>query len=398
MNLRAENLREAFQGDWVPLALRNLVADPKRMARAVAGIGFASLLMLMQLGFKHGFLESALQFIHVLDGEIFLVSHTKYHFGETDTFPRRRLYQAAEDPAVLWARPLYAERRTSIWKNPESRRAYAIQVLAFDPDEPVFTLPEVAAHLEAIKTPNTLLIDSRSRSFIGATLVDDRPATEIASRMVKVVGAFALGPDFTVDGTAIMSDRNFLLYFPQRAGGLHLTRVDIGVVKLAPGTDPEAVARRLAARLPDDVQVLTRQGLLDLETRFQLDVSNVGPIFLLGTGIGFVVGMLISYQILFNDISDQLPQYATLKAIGYGDGYLLAVVLQQSVFYAIASYVPAAILAAVVFHVIGEIVLLPMEVTPAIVGGCAALAVGMCVVAGVAAVRRVFEADPAEVF
>ena len=44
----------------------------------------------------------------------------------------------------------------------------------------------------------------------------------------------------------------------------------------------------------------------------------------MGTIVGFVVGMLISYQVIYTDLSDQLPQYATLKAMGYRTGYLLA--------------------------------------------------------------------------
>ncbi len=47
----------------------------------------------------------------------------------------------------------------------------------------------------------------------------------------------------------------------------------------------------------------------------------------MGTIVGFVVGMLISYQVIYTDLSDQLPQYATLKAMGYGTRYLLRVVL-----------------------------------------------------------------------
>lgn len=398
MHLEKQNLREAFDPEWVPLALRNLIADPMRLARAAAGIGFASFLMLMQLGFKHAFLESAVQFVRALDGEVFLVSLTKYHIGETDTFPRRRLYQAAGDPDVRWARPLYAERQTSIWKNPETKEAFAIQVLAFDPDQPVFDLPEVTAQLEALKQPDVVLMDSRSRRFLGADLVEESPETELANRRVSVIGTFTVGPNFTIDGTVVMSDRNFLKYLPERAGGSRLTRADVGVIKIAPGADADTVAGRLARRLPGDVQVLTKQQLVDLETRFQLDVSNVGPIFLLGTAIGFVVGMLISYQILFTDISDQLPQYATLKAIGYGDAYLMAVVLQQAVFYAFVGFVPAAILAITAFGIIGELVLLPMELTVAIAAGTGVLALTMCMVAGIAAVRRVLEADPAEVF
>ncbi len=398
MDIDSRKIREAFNPEWVPLALRNMLADPVRLLRAAMGIGFASFLMLMQLGFKNGFLESSVQFLRALDGDLFVISATKYRFGETDTFPRRRLFQAAGDPDVRSARPLYAERKVSLWKNPETKETFVIQVLAFDPDEPVIRLPAVLAQRAVLKQPNTALMDSRSRRFLGAGALAAHTNTELAGRWITIAGTFPVGPDFTTDGTLIMGDRNFLKFFPNRAGDGRLTRADIGVVKLARGADPEAVAARLAKRLPDDVLVLTKQQLLDREFKFQLEVSNVGPIFLLGTAIGFVVGMLISYQILFTDISDQLPQYATLKAMGYNDTYLFAVVMQQAALYAVVGFLPAVILAATAFGVVGQIVLLPMELTSAIAGGSGALALGMCLVAGIVAVRRVLEADPAEVF
>ena len=398
MPFEIEAVEEAFDPHRVPLAWRNLVADPFRLVRAAAGIGFAVFLMLMQLGFKHAFLESAFQFLRALDGEVFLVSTTKYRFGETDNFPRRRLYQALDDPDVASARPLYAERNFSIWKNPETKESFAIQVLAFDPDKPVIAVPEIAARLDALKQPDTVLIDSRARRFLGPDHAARAGKTELARRRVRIAGTFPMGPDFTTDGTAIMGDRNFLKFFPDRSGGSRLTRVEIGVLKIAPGAEPEAVAARLGERLADDVRVLTKEGLIDLERAFQLDVSNVGPIFLLGTAIGFVVGMLISYQILFTDLSDQLPQIATLKAMGYKNSFLVAVVMQQSVFYAVVGFVPAVILALFAYGVIGVVALLPMELTLDIAVGSGTLTLGMCMVAGAVAVRRVLAADPAEVF
>jgi len=41
------------------------------------------------------------------------------------------------------------------------------------------------------------------------------------------------------------------------------------------------------------------------------------PIFGFGVAIGFLVGAVIVYQILYTDVSDHLPEYATLKAMGY---------------------------------------------------------------------------------
>jgi putative ABC transport system permease protein len=138
--------------------------------------------------------------------------------------------------------------------------------------------------------------------------------------------------------------------------------------------------------------------MLALEAAFQNSVSPVGPIFLVGTIIGFVVGIMISYQILYTDLSDQMPQYATLKAMGYEGSYLTRVVLQQAGFYALVGFGPALALGIVIYHVIGEIALLPLHMTFSIALGTLALTLAMCVFSGILAVRRVLALDPAEVF
>ena len=384
-------------GASVPLAWRNLTADRGRLARSAAGIGFAVLLMFIQLGFREAFIDSSLALPRALDGELIVVSATKYRIGHNDTFPRRRLTQALAAEGVAEAAPVHAEWKRSVWKNPQTRESFTMQVLAFDPDRPVFAIPEIEAARHALKMPDTVLMDSRGRRFLGEAEIGLE--TELARREVKIVGTFPLGPDFTNDGTLITSERTFFNLFPNLATGLAETgRAEIGVIRLRPGADAARVKERLAAALPNDVVVLTKAEFVALERAFQNSVSPVGPIFAFGTLIGFAVGMLISYQIMFTDLSDHMPQYATLKAIGYPNRYLVGVVLQQAAFYALAGFVPAIALAALVFWAVGEVALVPMEMGAGLGLLCLALTVGMCVLSGLIAVRRVLSADPAEVF
>ena len=69
---------------------------------------------------------------------------------------------------------------------------------------------------------------------------------------------------------------------------------------------------------------MTKAEIVAFERDFQAKLSSAAPIFWLGTLVGFIVGTLISYQIIYTELSDRLPQYATLKGIGYGNGYLIA--------------------------------------------------------------------------
>jgi putative ABC transport system permease protein len=386
-----------WPGTAVPLAWRNMLADRRRLLRSTGGIAFAVLLMLVQLGFRGAFIDSALEVIYNIDGDIFLTSSTKFRFGRKDPFSRRQLYAARAVEGVTSARPIYAEWINSFWKNPQTLKTYAVQVLAFDPDQPVFLFPMVREHLEDLRQPDTALFDQRARRFVG--FAPAGTVTELSRREIRIVGTFALGPDFTTDGTLITSDRTFLKIFsPHNLAERQLADVEFGVIKVRPGYTIESVQRALRQVLPASVAVLTKAELCNVEMAFQNSVSPVGPIFMLGTAIGFMVGMMISYQILYTDLSDQRLQYATLKAMGYENAYLVRIVLQQSGFYAVAGFLPACLLGACLYQLIGALALLPLRMTFGIVAGTLALTAAMCLLSGVLAVRGVLDADPAEVF
>lgn len=384
-----------FGFDGVPLALRNMLANKRRLARSTGGIVFAIVLMLMEFGFRDAFLDSSLQLIRHIDAEIVLVSSTKYRTGRKDAFSRRQLYQANAVAGVASVRPIYGD--VTVWKNPQDQKVFPINVYGFDPDASPWLWPDVNARRDALRQPDTVLFDAHARHFLGRA--DEGITTEVGRRSVKVVGTFTLGPDFLADGTLLMSDRTFLKMFAgHQLGPDELADIEFGAIKVRAGADPGLVQADLRKVLPSSVVPLTKAELLALETDFQRRTSSVGPIFDLGAVIGFVVGMLISYQILYTDLSDQLPQYATLKAIGFDNAYLVRSVLEQAALYAFAGLLPAWLMASVLYYLVGEITLLPMHLTLSLLGISAALTLPMCLLSGLAAVRRVLNADPAEVF
>jgi putative ABC transport system permease protein len=158
------------------------------------------------------------------------------------------------------------------------------------------------------------------------------------------------------------------------------------------------VQRALRKALPATTAVFTKPELIEFERKFQAAVSSAGPIFAMGTIVGFIVGMLISYQITYTDLADQLPQYATLKAIGYGTGYLLRVVLEQAAFNALAGWISALLVSILLYRIIGQAALLPLHMTAKIIFVSLGLTLGMCLISAAIAVGRVIKADPAEVF
>jgi putative ABC transport system permease protein len=371
-----------------------LLANKPRLLRSSGGIGFAVLLMLMQLGFERAFFNASLEVIRLLDGEIFLQRASKYRFATKDPFPFRDLEAARAIPGVASAWPLYADWHHLFWRNPADGKKFLVRVFAFDPDQPVLSMPALEANLKDLSNPDTAIVDRRGRRFLG--MDPPPPAAELNGSKVKIIGSFALGPDFENDGTVVVGDRTFAKLLPNPRGGA--TDVELGVIKLTPGSDSLTVQRAIAAAVPTDVAVLTKPQLLELERKFQADVSSAGPIFVMGTLVGFIVGMLIAYQIIYTDVAEQQPQYATMKAIGYPTRYLVQVVLEQATLSALAGWVPAVLVSILLFRIVGQLALLPLNMTMELALVSLLLTLGMCLISAVLAVRRVISADPAEVF
>lgn len=378
----------------VPLAWRNLVADKWRLVRASAGIAFAVLLMLVQLGFERGFFAASLNAVMLLDGDLFVMNASKYRFGTRNPFASRELETMRALSGVASVAPLYADWMDFFWTSPVDDKPHLVRVFALDPDAPpVFSLPGIADRQALLKTADTVLIDSRSRRFLGM----DGAVTEskLFGASVKVVGKFALGPDFMSDGTVVTSASTFATYFRVAPTALP---VETAVIRLKPGEDLLAAQRRLAAALPMSLRVMTKSEIVAFERDFQAKLSSAAPIFWLGTLVGFIVGTLISYQIIYTELMDRLPQYATLKGIGYGNGYLIGSVLRQALLIGIAGYAPAWLLCLAVYKIVGGIALLPLAMTLSLTLVSLGLTLGMCLLAALLAVRRVIAADPAEVF
>ncbi|MFZ4675863.1 MAG: ABC transporter permease DevC [Nodosilinea sp.] len=378
----------------IPLAWYNLRNDRPRLLVAVAGVTFAVLLMFMNLGFLGALVSTTSNFYEQFNGDLFLISPQSLEISSTKAFPRERLYQAAGIEGVKQVMPLYAE--YALWKNPETGLSRAMFVYAFNPNDPAFLMPELdtLAKRQALKQPNVAFIDRLSRPEFGPQTVGLE--TEADRRRIAIVGQYDLGGGFAADGTLIMSDQNFLRYFSPRP----LTEVNLGMVLLEPGADPQRVKAALEDHLPADVEIYTKSEIILKESRFWIQTTSIGFIFGLGVLVSFVVGTVIVYQILYTDIRDHLREYATLKAIGYSGGYLFKTVLQEAILLALMGYVPGLILSLGLYTmtVNASAGALPLKMTLFRMVFVFALTVTMCSLSGLISVSKAVTADPAEVF
>lgn len=380
----------------IPLAWLQLSREKMRLLVAIAGIGFADILMFMQLGFRDALFESAVTLHKNLEGDIFLISPQSTSIVAMKSFPSRRLYQALGFEGVKSISPVYMD--FGFWKNPETRRTRSILVLGFNPTDSVLQLPSVTQNLDKIKISDVVLFDDASRPEFGPIAQSFRQGadvtTEVGQRRIRVGGLFTLGASFGADGNIVTSDLNFLRLFSNRDKGL----IDIGIIKLQPTADLQDVLKNLKQELPNDVKVFSKEEFIEFEKKYWETGTAIGFIFSLGTGMGFIVGIVIVYQILYTDVTDHLPEYATLKAMGYKDSYLLMIVFQEALILAALGYFPGFFLASGLYSLTRTATNLPMAMTLLRAVTVLVLTIIMCCVSGAIAVRKLEAADPADIF
>ncbi|MBD2679104.1 FtsX-like permease family protein [Nostoc paludosum FACHB-159] len=379
-----------------PLGWLQLSHEKGRFLVALSGIAFADILMFMQLGFQNALFDSNTRLHGSMQGDIMLVSPQARNLANMSTFPRRRLYQTMDIPGVKSAEAMYLN--FIDWKNPQTRQETAVLVIGFNPDRQMLDLPEVNRNLEAIKLPDTVLFDSASRGDYTeaiAQIEQGKPVTtEIERRTITISGLFKVGASFIADGSLITSDQNFLRLFPRQQAG----SVSLGLIQLQPGYEPEQVAKNLKSYLGEDVKVLTKEEFIAFEKDYWQQNTPIGFIFSLGAMMGFLVGVIIVYQVLSTDVNAHTKEYATFKAMGYRNFYLLGVVFEEAIILAVLGFIPGAIVPLGLYQLTRNATNLPVYMTLARALTVLVLTMIMCMISGAIATRKLQSADPADMF
>ena len=379
-----------------PLGWLQLKHDITRLLTAMAGIAFADILIFMQFGFLNALLSSNTLLHRNLEADIVIMNNQALNWSELSTFTRRRLYQSLDVPGVASAEALYVN--SVQWKNPQTQEKTAVMVIGMNPDRPAFTLPEIREKLNEIKLPDTVLFDRTARGeyeeAIAKAELGESVTTEIERRTVTIGGLFPMGASFAADAIILTSDQNFLRLMPKRQAGT----VSLGLIKVNPGSDPVQVRAMLDVHLPDDVQTLTINEFINKEKTYWATNRPVGIVFGFGAAIGFVVGVVIVYQILSTDVNSHIAEYATFKAMGYRNSYLLGVVFEEAIILAAFGFFPGLTIAIGLYALARKATALPMFMTVSRAVFVLVLTIVMCGISGAIATRRLQAADPADIF
>jgi putative ABC transport system permease protein len=385
-----------------PLAWLNLTHNKLRTGVALAGVAFAVILMFMQLGFLGSAWHTASLIYDQLDFDILVRAKQSRRLATAAPFPETRLYEVGSTPGVQSVSGLCMGFNRFVRHRPDARFNRRIFTLGAKPGDAVFRNAEMQEKLSLLSAPEFALIDRASRGDYGPADenrfgdADLGTELELGNQRFQLVGHFLLGNSFEADGTLLVSRDGFLRGFP----GWPADYVTLGLLKLEPGADPYATIELMYARgvVAPDVSVHTKADLIAAERRLWLFEQSIGIIFCMGVVVAVVVGAMIVYQVLATDIAKHLPEYATLRAMGYGDGHLRNVVLQQALLLALLGFVPGWAVAWLLYLITAVQTRLPIYMTWTWMGLVLLLTVAMCTISGLAALRKLRAADPADLY
>lgn len=400
-----------------PLALHNLWHQLARTLVSVAGVGFALLLVFMQLGFQGAVSHTATNVFEQMRFDLLLRSTDYAHLYEPGRIAATNVSVAAGLEEVQEVIPMWITLQN--WRslppidNAVRMRNFRTQflplaIMGVNPDDEVFDRPDITSSQFLLAADRNVLVDDSTRPDYGPrngkkfTALDKDREAEIGGQHFKIAGVFKLGTGLAANAAVLTSATGFDRAVPWDAR----EQISFGLVRLEKGQVPSSVAEKLRQRLgklsPNDriaaVDVMTREEVIYWERQRWLWQTPIGLIFQLGVALSLLVGAAIVYMVLATDVADRLPEYATLLAMGYTYRYLCTVVLTQAITLGCAGFVLAWSVSEILYRLTEGVSGIPIAMNAGRVTGVALLGTGVCLLSGALALRKVWKAEPASLF
>lgn len=385
---------------WLQLSYKKI-----RFIVAVLGVAVSITLIFTQIGLKEMLFDGVNLLPESLNGDLYLVSSHADNI-RSSSFSSIYLYQADAVKGVASTKPLYIG--FGRWIDPKfleistedqaDIKASSMQIIAFNLNKPVFNNPEINRQSSKLFIPGSILYDRLAKKSETGNISQlfssqEKVFSILDNRRVVVVGLFSLGSTFYYDGVAVMSDWNY----GQIEGMDKLKEISLGIVSLEPGADSWTVAQQINKNLDQEIKVLTKKELVQAE-KDDVRRGSAGKILNFGVVIGFIVGIIIVYQVIYTDVSEHLPQYATLKAMGFTNFSLSLLVLQESLILAIIGFIPGYFASYGIYYLMAKLIELPINMDIGIARQVFILNITMCSISGAIAIKKLIIADPADIF
>jgi len=367
------------------LGSRLVLRDRARSAAGVAGIAAAVLIAFVEMGFMNGVIDSQLRVIEAARGDLVVLDARRNHLDKWDSLLPIRVPQIAAIGGVASVSPVY--QAGVAFRSARDQPDHRIIVVAFPPDDPPLELGWSEATLQALRQPGTVLLDRLSRPIYGD--LEAGQDVWLDGHRLRLGGFVTLGTTVINDGQMVMSESTMR--------GLHRSaRPRMVVVRVRERRDAARVQSEIRERLGPEVDVFRKSELALREARYLRRVAPLGLLFGAGMAAGLFVGMVICYQVLYIAVRRRLKAYATIKAMGFSNRFVLLTVVQQALLLGAGGFLAGLPLTAVAYALLASRTGLEIDLTPARVAAMALACALACAAAGAAAAMKALRFKPAD--
>lgn len=370
------------------ISLLSLFHDRGKLLAALAGVTFATTLMLVQIGLYVGFREMSSAIISRVGGDLWVMPRGVRVIDNSEILSAGVGALAASHPCVRHARPLLYGFSTV---RRQSGSRIFVSVVGFEPDPRRLFPWSLAQGLPGdLHAPGRISVDAlelRKLQIDGAPLGQglqfDSGQVHIAA-LTQGIRSFTLNPLLFCE-----------LPTARRILGVAEERVSYWILDV-----PDPACRPSVARFIEnehDLMVRTTEDFVRSTEEFWVVGSGAGAALGFSALLGLLVGLVIVGQTLYALTKERLRELAMLKAVGASDGELVQYVAWQVAFLLVlgtALGAGAAFACRSALAGMGLSVVLSGEVL--LTGLCAVSL--MCVVASAASARAVLVMEPAIVF
>jgi len=373
------------------IAWRNLFHDKLKLSLALVGIVFSVVLVTLQVGLFIGAMHNCSCIIDRAGCDVWIMKKGTRNLDMADQIPERILFQVIPTPGVAWAEPLIVH--FAVWRSDDGRQEN-IEVVGLRRDTRLDLPWQMAAgERDRILRTGGVIIDQRERMRFGSggRLLAMGETPEISGHATRVAG-FSTGVGTFTTAPYVFTEYKRALDFARMPQG----SAKFVVAGASAGVKPEELARRLRQRLPD-MDVLTTAEFSAISRDYWLFKTGMGLGVILASALGFIVGVVIVGQTMYSATIERLQEYGTLKALGMGNLGLSRIIVQQALIAGVLGYGIGSLIA---WHMGCKLPAfnVPVEVPLWWTAAMFLVTVGMCIVASITSVVRVFRLEPAIVF
>lgn len=369
------------------LAWRNITRDRIRLIIAVTGVGFAVLLMTVQLGLLIGFAATASSLVDRSRADLWIVPRAAKDVDQAGQILERQKFTALGVPGVESVESLIVS--FTPWKRPDGGTENVI-VVGVEPNGTVLQPWNfIVGSADDLRRPDGIVIDDLYSQRLGISRVGE--TVEILGRRARVVGMTSGIRTFTQSPYVFSTLSN-----ARRFTGVPDGWTTYLLVRVRKGADVATVQNALRQALPS-TDVWSSHGFSWQTRSYWLLTTGAGAALLAAAILGLIVGLVIVAQTLYSAAVERMGEFATIRAMGANDQYLTRIILHQSLIGGLLGY---AIGTGAVFFLapLSKKSAVALDLPLSLIVLLALITLAMCAAASVVPIKKVLRVDVATIF